>query len=325
MHIIAILNRDGGTFRTMDMDAFCAKAVAVFAAAGHTLEARVVTGSALEAALDAAAHDPGADVLLAGGGDGTISAAAGLCFAAGKPLGVLPAGTMNLFARSLHVPLALDQALEALAAGQLVAVDIATANGRPFVYQYAIGMHTRLVALRNGMPYRSRIGKILASGRAMVEALSRPLRFDVDLVSATGIEHRRAMAVAISNNPLGEGHLPYADTLDRGALGVYVVAPMPPLEAARLAASLAFGHWKSHPLVSEKQVKRLSLNFRRLKKGLQAVVDGELVPLPAHVELEIHAGGLNVLAPASIPATDPLQSLLGVLSSSAPPSGGGSR
>lgn len=327
MHVIAILNKDGGTFRTMDMEAFCAKAREVFAAAGHTLDTRIVAGAGLQAALSAAAQDPSVDAVLAGGGDGTISAAAGVCFAAGKPLGVLPAGTMNLFARSLRVPLALDQALLSLASGQFENVDIATANGQPFVYQYSIGMHTRLVALRNGLPYRSRIGKILASGRAMVEALSRPLKFDVDLVTATGIEHRRAMAVAISNNPLGEGHLPYADTLDRGALGVYVVAPMPPLETARLAATLAFGRWKSHPLVSEKQVKRVSLHFRKLRKGLQAVVDGELVPLPAHVDLEIHAGGLKVLAPAVVtaPAPAPLQSLLEALSPASPSAEGSSR
>src|SRR5690606_17135358 len=115
-----------------------------FARHGHELECRTVAGSAVEAALRKAATSQGVDAVMAGGGDGTISAAAAIAYETGMPLAVLPVGTMNLFARALKVPLVLDDALEALAAGAVGAVDIATANDRPFVHQFGVGIHARL-------------------------------------------------------------------------------------------------------------------------------------------------------------------------------------
>jgi len=297
MHFIAIFNRDGGTFRTVDMAAFTANAARIFEEAGHTIDCRPVAGGELIPELERAASDPASDALLAGGGDGTISAAAGICFRHEMPLAVLPAGTMNLFARSLKVPLNLEQALKALAEGEPGRVDIATANGRPFVHQYSVGMHSRLVRIRDGMTYHSRIGKMLASVRAATETMSRPLVFDAEIRTANGIENRRATAISISNNVLGEGHVPYAEQVDQGVLGVYVFKPMPPVELARLAFSLLVGTWKEHPLVSERQVEQVTLSFPHRKASAKAVIDGELIDLDKRVELKVHPGALQVIVP----------------------------
>lgn len=306
MRFVGVLNKDGGTFRTMDVAAFAADATRIFAASGQALDCRVVEGRELIAELRRAAADPVTEVLLAGGGDGTISAAAALCFKHKVPLAVLPAGTMNLFARSLKVPLNLEQALGALAGGELDQVDIATANGRPFVHQYSVGMHSRLVRIREGLNYSSRWGKMLASARAVGATLSRPLVFEADIRTPNGIEHRRAMAISVSNNLLGEGHIPYAERVNGGVMGVYVVKPMPAADAARLVFSLLFGTWKHHPLVSERQVEQVTLSFPRRKKSAKAVIDGELIPLDQRVELKLHHGALQVIVPrAEVPTPRP--------------------
>lgn len=304
MHFVGVFNRDGGTFRSIDLDAFCQKAEAIFSARGHSLSCRIVAGRELVATLEAVADEPGVDVLLAGGGDGTISAAATICFHRHMPLAVLPAGTMNMFARALGMPLELEPALVAIAEGELVPADIATANGRPFVYQYSVGMHSRLVRLRDGMSYRSRLGKIAASARAMIDAFSRPLVFDAEILIGGRGEHRPAMAISVSNNPLVPGPVLFAGSTDRGVLGVMVASPMPVTEAARLAlAALFFRKWQPHPLFSASEVTHVTLRFRRRKAKDFAVIDGELVPLPAEVDLEIHPGALRVVAPrTSAPA-----------------------
>jgi len=299
MRFVGVFNKDGGTFRTMDMEAFVASAERIFAEHGQAIECRVVGGEQLLAELERAAADSSCEVVLAGGGDGTISAAAGICFAHGMALAVLPAGTMNLFARSLGVPLQLEAALAAIARGAVGAVDIATANGRPFVHQFSVGLHSRLVRIRNGLTYHSRWGKMLASLRAIGLALSRPPVFDAVISTAQATERRKATAIAVSNNVLGEGHVPYAEAVDRGVLGVYVVKPMPPAELARLALSLAFGNWKAHPLVSEREVKQVSLSFPHRKASALAVIDGELIPLARQVDLRVHAGGLRVVLPGA--------------------------
>jgi diacylglycerol kinase family enzyme len=298
MHYIGVFNQDGGRFRTMDLQAFSARAREILAEHGHTLDARIVAGSDLIPELERAANDPAAQALLAGGGDGTVSAAAQVCFRTGMPLAVLPAGTMNLFARALKVPLVPEEALKALAAGTSMGVDIASANGRPFVHQYSVGIHTRLVRIRETMNYRSRWGKIVATLRAFGLAVSRPPRFDVEIRTPRGAEARVASGITVSNNLLAEGHIPHADSMDRGVLGVYVAEPMSTRALATLCLQVMIGAWKSNPLVSEKEVTSVSLRFRRRKPSAQALIDGELVALEDRVDIRIHPRALNVIAPA---------------------------
>jgi len=297
MNIIGVLNRDGGTFRTTDMEAFATTATEVFAAAGHSFEPRIVAGDELLEALRAAAAE--AEVLLAGGGDGTISAAASIAYERGIPLAVLPAGTMNLFARSLGIPLNLEAALAALAGGDVQAVDIATANGRPFVHQFSVGLHPKLVKLRESLPYKNRIGKMLASTRAAISAVVRPPNFTAELTTKRGIERRRTAGISISNNPFDEGHLPLADTLDRGLLGIYVMKPLTPRSALGLGWGLLRGKFKSLPQIVDREAREVVIRFPRKKHDALAVIDGELIKLDRQVDLKIHPGALKVLVPAS--------------------------
>jgi diacylglycerol kinase family enzyme len=298
MRYRAILNRDGGTFRTIDMDDFCAQAREVFSRRGHELVCDIVSGENLLPALERAAADSGIDAMLVGGGDGTISAAAGVAFAAGKPLAVLPAGTMNLFARSLAIPLDLDEALEALADGEVQQADIATANGRPFVHQFSVGIHTRLVQIRETLEYNGRAQKMAASVRAFIAAISRPPNFSAEIRTDRGLERRRISGISVTNNPLAEGHVPHADGLDQGVLGVYVARPMTGMQMLRFCIGLFAGHWKANPFVSERAVRQLTLEFPARKASAKALIDGELLDLEPRVKLEIHPGALTVVVPA---------------------------
>lgn len=294
MRFIGVFNRDGGTFRTTDMEAFAARAVEIFAAAGHEIDARIVEGKQLIDELKRAAGE--ADVLVAGGGDGTISAAAAIAFRQGVPLAVVPAGTMNFFARSLHMPLDLEGALAAIADGEIHKVDIATANDRPFVHQFSVGIHAKLVKLRETLTYKSRIGKMMASTRAFASAVLKAPNFHADILTKKGVERRATAGISVSNNPL-EGALPHAERLDAGVLGIYVIAPLTPWVLAKLCYGLARGKWKSLPEVMDKEVREATLRFPRKKSNAVAVIDGELMKLADKVELKVHPGALQVVMP----------------------------
>jgi diacylglycerol kinase family enzyme len=295
MRVIGVLNRDGGTFKTTDLDAFAVRATNVFARHGYAFDPRIVAGSELLVALWQAAAE--GDILLAGGGDGTVSAAAAVAFRNDVPLAVLPAGTMNLFARSLKIPLNLDAALEALAAGEIAAVDIATANGRPFVHQFSVGLHPKLVKLRETLPYKSRLGKMLASVRAAASAALNPPNFKAEVLTGTGIVRRSTAGISVSNNPLDEGHLPLADRLDRGVLGVYIIAPLSLGRILRLCWGILRGKFRSLPEIMDREARQVSIRFPSKKWNALAVLDGELIHLADQIELEIHPGGLRVLMP----------------------------
>lgn len=300
MRFIGVFNREGGTFRDLDVDAFALHAGAILAQGGISLDCRIVDGDALPAELERAATDHDADAILVGGGDGTISAAAAVCYRTGATLAVLPGGTMNFFARALRVPLDIDEAVRAIAGGRRFEVDIATANGRPFLNQYSVGLHARLIRIRNGIQHRGRIQKMLAGLRAIAGAVSRPLRFEVEINTPTGPRQRLASGVVISNNLLAEGHLPFADNLTGGVLGVYVAKPMTTMEALRLFAQVLLGRWKTHPRIVEGTASEVTLTFPRLKSSAVAAIDGELIALENRVALRVEPRGLKVFAPATL-------------------------
>lgn len=298
MRFFAVLNKDGGTLRTTDLDALCSRMEQTLEAAGHRLEIDIVPGSAMPAALDEAIGRRGVDVVLAGGGDGTISAAATRLMGRKKALAALPAGTMNLFARSLAIPQSLDGAIDAFATGKIKAVDMASANGKPFIHQFSVGMHARMIHLREAMEFGSRLGKIGASCKAAWTTLVDPPAIDVTLlVGGTEIE-ARASAIGVTNNLFGEGHLPYADDPAGGVLGIYVTGAQARGEVLKFAFNLARGKWRENEHVDIHQADRIILKIRKARKKPYAAMDGELVELDRETELKIHPKALNVLVPA---------------------------
>ena len=249
-------------------------------------------------ALDKAVRKRNVDVVLAGGGDGTISAAAARLMGKKKALAVLPAGTMNLFARGLGIPQTLDGAVEAFATGRIRPVDMATANGKPFVHQFSIGMHARMIHLRDKMDFGSRLGKIGASFKAAWTTLVDPPAMNVTLVIGEAELEAHASAIGITNNLFGEGHLPYADDPAGGTLGVYVTVARARGEVLKFAFNVARGKWRDNEHVEIHQTDHVVLKIRRSRKKPYAAMDGELVDLDKETDLKIHPRALNVLVPA---------------------------
>lgn len=297
MIVQAVLNRESGTLRTADIDHLRRHLGETFRAAGHEIDCKVVDGAGLSAALDAAFADDSIDCVIAGGGDGTVSGSAAQAWKSGKVLGVLPAGTMNFFARTLKIPFDLEAAVDALAAGTVREADIATANGHAFIHQFSVGMQPRMVVEREKLDYRSRAGKILASLRAMISPVFNPPSFPMVVHRDGTDEPCQASLFAVSTNPHGEGHLPYPDTIDAGVLGVYLAGPLPPARNVVLAADIASGRIGLNEDLAVSTHRAFNVSFPRRKRGVKAVIDGELVPLAAEVAFEIHPRALKVLAP----------------------------
>jgi diacylglycerol kinase family enzyme len=297
MKVHAVFNRDGGTFRTMDMKLFAEHAKSVFERHGHSFESEVVAGRDIVAALKKIAAEAGEHVLMAGGGDGTISAAADIAWKAQVPLAVLPAGTMNLFARALKIPLELNSALESLASGKIEPVDISTANDESFVHQFSIGFQPQMIKFRNTLKYRSRWGKRLASFRAFFRAMARPPRFTVRMTIDGSPTERAVSAISIANNPYGQTMLPVPDNVNGGELGVYIAGNLTSGTLMKLALTVMTRSWRQNTDVDEILAREVKLHFPHLRKSAKATIDGELVKLPKDVKITIHAGELKVLVP----------------------------
>lgn len=297
MHFLAVLNQNGGTLRTTDLDEFEKTMRRILEDAGHTLEVEVVSGDGLIEALQRAAANEEADAVIAGGGDGTASAAAAALMNTDKALAILPAGTMNLFARGLGIPLQLDEAIKGFATAAVHPVDVASAKGLPFVHQFSIGMHADLVERRENLTYSSRLGKIAASIRAALETLLNPPRIRVRLELNGAELIATASSIGVSNNVFDEGHLPYAEMPNRGELGIYITRARRRGDLFSFLFHLAVGRWRSNPHIEIHRARKVKLTILTSAKRFQCAIDGELHDLEQETEIVCHPRALKVLVP----------------------------
>jgi len=121
-----------------------------------------------------AGNNVGGDaIVVAGGGDGTVSAVAGELVGTDKTLGVLPLGTLNHFAKALGIPLDLEGAVRIVAHGRVSVVDVGEVNGRVFVNNSGLGIYPQVVAQREAEQERHGTRKWPAFARAALSAFRR--------------------------------------------------------------------------------------------------------------------------------------------------------
>lgn len=304
MDCLILINGDSGTFKTADLSAFETHVSSEFESAGYTMEMVRIDEVGMDSALSLARSST-AELLIAAGGDGTVSALAELAWKSDRFLGVLPGGTMNLYARTLNMPDDLFEAASALAQGRADTADMATANGVSFINQYSVGFHPRAVRLRNKMDYESRIGKIWATLRAMFSVMTDPPSMLVELTrDDQDAETVEFSALSVSNNVIGTGHDLFADYYNGHVLGVYRTPRVHQIEAVRLIFDLITGKWAENDNVLIEESRKLTLRFPKKRRRAQALRDGELVDLPDMIQFEIHDNDLKVWVPKSSVAKD---------------------
>jgi len=132
---------------------------AVLEAAGFEVERCAVdhAGPAIEAVRGGVAR--GVDAVFAMGGDGTVRDAASGLYGSSVPLGILPAGTTNVVARALGLPLAPLAAARALAEGRTRSMDVGLCDERPFLMQASAGFDASLMA-RVDRRLKERFGRL---------------------------------------------------------------------------------------------------------------------------------------------------------------------
>ena len=119
----------------------------------ETVEPRVQivasTSAVTAVAAARAAAAAGAEAVVAVGGDGTISSVASALVGSNTPLGVIPAGTLNHFARDLGIPVDLPGAVATIAARHMTTIDVGSVNDRIFLNNSSIGIYPDIVHARD--------------------------------------------------------------------------------------------------------------------------------------------------------------------------------
>lgn len=245
----------------------------------------------------AAAVTDGCDLVVLGGGDGTISASVGGLIGTKAVLGVLPLGTANDFARTLEIPNDLDGACEAIANGQVVDVDLGIADDHYFVNVASLGMSVAVThALTPGL--KRRLGS-LAYPVATLRAYRGHEPFHAELEFPAGdhptVSVDRALQVAVGNGRYyGGGNVlsPDAD-IDDHSLDVYVIAQGGFLDHLAIASSFRSGSFVEHPLVTHVQTREVLV---RTTPTQHINVDGE-VSTSTPERFRMDANALHVAVP----------------------------
>ena len=148
----------------------------------------------------------GVDLVLACGGDGTVTACADGVTDTGVPLAIIPMGTGNLLARNMGLPMGMDEALAVALGGVQQPIDAGRVNGTLFVVMAGLGLDARMLS-GTSEPLKKRLGWLAYAISAARHLGDRPMRVTV---SADGGRRRRMRANALIAGNVGwlRGGLP---------------------------------------------------------------------------------------------------------------------
>lgn len=248
--------------------------------------------------MEAAISDFAPDAVWVAGGDGTVLSVAQLAMRLGMPLGVLPAGTMNLLARDLGMSLDLPTAIHQLMTAQAGMIDMAEVNGQPFLCISNLGMSTKLTERREQLrPYPFWVRLPLLAWHMLKFVFTYPSSKVYLLVN--GQRHSlHTRSVTISNNPLAphSSIIPVRQGLSDGKLGVYVTKDTSLWSLPRLVWRLLGKTWHKDPDLLQFETDQLVVDFKH-KRHVRVMCDGELHKMALPLRYRLIPNRLCVLKP----------------------------
>lgn len=256
------------------------------------------TGNDIAAAAQAAAGE-GIKLIVAGGGDGTQNAVASMLVDSDIAMGILPLGTLNHFARDLHIPLDLDEAVKNIGALHRRRIDVGEVNGKVFINNSSLGLYPDIVRHREQQQRRLGRTKWSAFVWALLAAARRYSFMNVS-VSIDGVALRRHTPfVFIGNNVYQmEGfHIGQRQTLAGGKLSFYITNRTGRLGLLRLMLRALMGRLRQADDFDALAVQEVLIETHH--RRLRVSTDGEVQIIASPLRYRIRPGALTVLVPRS--------------------------
>jgi len=241
-----------------------------------------------------------AEIIVAGGGDGTISAVAAVVMEARKILGVLPLGTLNNFSKDLQIPQDLTEAVRIILENNVIEIDVGEVNDRIFINNSSIGLYPRIVRKRVKQQHRLGRGKWAAAFWAAwrVIRLAPLLRVKLDLGDRQF--RRKTPFVFVGNNEyeMDFFNIGRRSTLDNGKLSVYFLKRGGQWGLIMLIVRTLFGRLRQAKDFEEVSTESITIETR--KKRLLVAFDGEIATMQTPLKYKVHPRALKVIAPAPL-------------------------
>jgi YegS/Rv2252/BmrU family lipid kinase len=239
------------------------------------------------------ANIAGHDLVVVGGGDGTLSSVADTMLMVRRPLGILPMGNANDLARTLGIPATLSEACAVIADGHLREVDLGCVNGRHFFNVASIGLSV-LIADRLTGEVKRRWGVLGYIGCAW-EAARTASSFTAHVTCDGEREEMHAIQIAVGNGRHYGGGMTVVEdaAIDDGRLDLYAIQPRKWWRLILLFPAL---RWGTHRQVADIHSRHGTVIRVETTRRMKVNVDGEVVTTtPA--EFHVVPRALPVLVP----------------------------
>jgi diacylglycerol kinase family enzyme len=260
---------------------------------GHAL------ADAVARAADWAVAQGGA--VVASGGDGTLNAVAHAVLQAGCPMGVVPQGTFNYFARAHGIPTEPEAALRQLLASRAQPVQFGLMNEHIFLVNASLGLYPQLLQDREA--FKRQFGRTRLN--ALIAALGTILRehrywtLELDLSGKEWVVRTSTLFVGNNVLQLAQVGLPQSEAVAQGALAAVMVRPVGRLAMLGLALRGALGSLGDADSVIDFAFRRMTVRPARGApvRRVRVAIDGEVLTLHTPLTFQVGPTPLMLLMP----------------------------
>ena len=296
MRIAVIINARAGTVLRMSPSAVTGRLSAIWTSLGLDAHIVLAEGKDMGRMVRRACRDSGVQAVVIGGGDGSLSRALKHVLGSGKPLGILPLGTMNYMARQIGMPFDLAQAAAALAGATQTPMDVGRVNDRYFLIRACFGAFPEFIRSRDHV--RRKGGGFLDGALAGLNGVVQRYRVvEAELTSPWGCARVATTFLMVSNNLCRDSDpfLLERERMDGGTLGIYVGRSAGPAGLVELGLQAAMGRWASNEALLQGESPWLEIQTGQRKSLIS--IDGEVEKMEDPFRFDILPGALSMLVP----------------------------
>jgi diacylglycerol kinase family enzyme len=245
--------------------------------------------------------------VVAVGGDGTLNTVAQAAHALGCPMGVVPQGTFNYFARTHGIPSDPTEAVRLLLQWSPWPVQVAAINDRVFLVNASLGLYPDLLEDREA--YKARFGRSrwVAFWAAAITLLRAQRRLRLRIEQGVAVRDVKALTLFVGNNRLQLEQLGVEpeQALRAGYITAVMLRPIGTLSMLRLMLHGAMGTLGEAQSVEHFEFDHLVVRPTLVpgRRGVKVAFDGEVTRLRAPLDFRVLSKPLYLLKPS--PQPDP--------------------
>jgi diacylglycerol kinase family enzyme len=244
------------------------------------------------------------EIIVAGGGDGTIRAVAEILCETNIPLGILPLGTLNHFAKDLGIPVDFNDAVKVIQSGKIIDIDIAEVNGHKFINNSSIGIYPKIIKDRERQQKSSGMNKWLAMLIAIFRSLFYFPAYKVRLNADHEKFHCKTFFVFIGNNEYNMKLFTpvFRKNLDQGKLSLYFANCTGKYSLFKLIFFFIFDRLEQFKDFNSILVNEVWIDTK--KHHPEVSVDGEVIRIESPLFYRILPKQLKVIVPETLPLSE---------------------